>query len=85
MANIENLRIQRIHGTTSATLNTETTHAHGLVGALIVHVQIQEITTATACRVYLSKQPDNTNIYVKPNAAVATEFDALILYMGGQA
>lgn len=88
--NLDNLRVLVLAGTSSATINTQTSHAHGLVGAVIVYVQIQEHTTASAARIYLTGQGyplgwDNTNIYVKPAAAVATQFVAFVWYYGGQA
>lgn len=88
--NLETLRVLVLTGTSSATVNTQTAHAHGLIGATIIYVQIQTHTTSSAANVYLSGYGypngwDVTNIYVKPAAAVATQFVAFVWYFGGQA
>jgi len=64
----------KISGTTSATPGTQTTHAHGqsTPRAVILVPKSNGI-------VYLSADPDSTNIYVKGSAA-SLNFDAILFY-----
>jgi len=75
---IENaiLEMRVISGTTSATIGTETSHAHGGTRGV---PKMYLIKTKKSGNVYESKAADATYIYLKGSAASIT-FDAIILW-----
>lgn len=70
-------RLAIVTGTTSATAGTQTTHPHGLpITPVNTHVMI---LSKGAGVVYMSADPDETNIYVKGEVA-SEDFVAWILW-----
>jgi hypothetical protein len=64
----------KISGTTHATAGTQTTHGHGqgTPKAVVIVPKSNGV-------VYLSAEPDSTNIYVKGSAS-SLNFDAILFY-----
>jgi hypothetical protein len=69
--------VRIISGTTSATIGTQTTHAHG-GGKIPLFYDIKPKSNGV---VYESAVADATNIYVKGSAASLT-FDAILFFFG---
>lgn len=71
-------RMAKVTGTTNATANTETAHAHGLT-VTPLDDQIFFVAQDKAGSIYISKPTDETSFYTKSDIT-SVSFTAIILY-----